>query len=335
MELALYCPEFGYYERRDTSPGRGGDFYTSVSVGPAFGEWLGYEMGKWMEAREEPREIVEAGAHNGALARDILMWMRECRPDLATSTEYWILEPSAIRRAAQEETLKEFGRQVRWFRHWGECGEEGVNGVIFSNELLDAFPAHRLGWDARERSWFEWGVALEAGELVWRRMPLSENNLAPELPEELQQVLPDGFTTERNPAAVEWWAQAAKALRAGKLVTIDYGLEAEEFFAPQRLEGTLRAYRDHQQSSDLLVNPGEQDLTAQVNFTAIREAGEQAGLKTEFLDSQGAFFTGLMEMRIKEPEWMVKWSSARARQFQTLTHPEHLGQKFRVLVQRR
>src|SRR6185437_14491760 len=89
------------------------------------------------------------------------------------------------------------------------------------------------------------------------------------LPPELLNVLPDGFTTEVCPAAVDWWRQAARALKSGKLMTIDYGLRAEQFFTPTRRDGTLRAYHQHHQSNDLLARPGEQDLTAQVNFTAI------------------------------------------------------------------
>ncbi len=110
---------------------------------------------------------------------------------------------------------------------------------------------------------------------------------------------------------------------------------AEQFFAPQRKSGTLRAYHRHHQTHDVLARVGEQDITAHVNFTAIRDAGEAAGLRTESLLSQAQFFTAIVERMCAKSEAFRQWIPSRSRQFQTLTHPEHLGQSFRVLVQER
>jgi SAM-dependent MidA family methyltransferase len=118
------------------------------------------------------------------------------------------------------------------------------------------------------------------------------------------------------------------------LVTFDYGLEAEEFLDPGRGHGTLRAYRDHNLLNDPLVDPGQQDLTTHVNFTAIRMAGEHAGLHTELMDSQSSFLTRVAT-RIWPSSNESLWTAARVRQFQTLTHPQYLGRSFRTLVQRR
>jgi SAM-dependent MidA family methyltransferase len=159
--------------------------------------------------------------------------------------------------------------------------------------------------------------------------------LAPTLPSELLSVLPDDFTTEVCPLAEEWWRQAAEMLVSGKLVAIDYGLPAEEFFAPNRSQGTLRSYRKHQLSGDVLAEPGEQDITAHVNFTAIQNAGEGAGLNTEMFVSQEQFLTGVVANVLKRPESFEQWNSKHSRQLQTLIHPEHLGRAFRVLVQSR
>jgi SAM-dependent MidA family methyltransferase len=282
--------------------------------------------------------------------------------------EYCIVEPSAQRRKWQQKVLGDFVDRIRWATHLSQVSENpaspvgrpppaGICGIIFSNELLDAMPVHRLGWDAGRREWFEWGVTVRDGKLAWAKVESPESGLPnlksgrrkskvqsqpyasrftfPELPEALLKVLPDGFTTEICPAAAEWWGEAARRLRRGRLMTIDYGLGAEEFFAPERNEGTLRAYYRHRLSKELLVNPGGQDITAHVNFTAIQSAGEAAGLTTEQFVTQAAFLSRLAARFWQTQENREQWSPARARQFQTLTHPEHLGARFRVLVQSR
>jgi SAM-dependent MidA family methyltransferase len=158
------------------------------------------------------------------------------------------------------------------------------------------------------------------------------------------EVLPDNYTIETSPAAENWWRETAGVLARGKLLAIDYGFTADEMFSPARTGGTLRAYFQHHVTDDLLANPGDQDLTAHVNFSAIRKAGEDAGLTTEFLGSQAKFLTRILEKAAKDETFgeLVAskrgedgWSAKQTRQFQTLTHPEHLGRAFNVLVQSR
>ena len=342
MELALYHPEHGYYERGPANVGRRGDFYTSVSVGPLFGELLAGQFAQWAESGVRSQEsgaafqIVEAGAHDGRLAADILRWFRQWQPALFARIEYWIVEPSLRRQEWQRETLAEFASQVRWLAGLPADPSAGqFRGVLFANELLDAFPVHRLGWDARAREWFEWGVGVRDGSLVWKRMEARPAPAGFPLPDALLAVLPDGFILETCPAATVWWEAAARCLQSGRLLTFDYGLTAEEFLSPARAGGTLRAYHQHHQSADLLAQPGEQDLTAHVNFTALQAAGERAGLRTEGLFSQTQFLTRIAEASWRTPTHGAAWDSVRARQFQTLTHPQHLGRAFRVLVQTR
>ncbi len=355
MELALYCPEFGYYEREAETVGRRGDFYTSVSVGGLFGELLAFQFASWLERMPAgPLQLVEAGAHDGRLAKDILSWLREHRRELWKGMEYWILEPSDCARGRQTKTLAEFSGKVCWLTSWEAVPAASVNGVIFSNELLDAMPVHRLGWDAVAKEWFEWGVGVEDERFVWVRvagssatarrlleLAFDNGQIARDSPPSvvgyrlIEAVLPDGFTTEVCPAAVAWWQRAAAALRHGKLLTLDYGLEAEEFLTPARAHGTLRAYQRHHPTADLLANAGEQDLTAHVNFTALRAAGEKAGLRTEDCGTQARFLTRVAEATWSAPRTFGEWTSARRRQFQTLTHPDHLGRSFKVLVQSR
>ena len=207
--------------------------------------------------------------------------------------------------------------------------------VLFCNELLDAFPVYRLGWDAAQKTWFEWGVGLQGEAFCWQKLPLPLGVPAPDpcLPE-LAAVLPDGYTIELSPAAEQWWHAAAGILAHGKLVAIDYGFLAEEWFSPARTRGTLRAYHRHQVTDDLLAHPGEQDLTAHVNFTAIQKAGAAAGLTTEQWCSQPQFLTRILQHAVTETSF-ARLDAKQVRQFQTLTHPEHLGRAFRVLVQGR
>lgn len=335
MEVALYCPVYGYYETEEDTIGRRGDYYTSVSTGSLFGELLALQFSRWLEASDasDRVQIVEAGAHDGWLAKDTLCWMREARPELFARLKYWIIEPSPRRREWQRAKLGELAAQVHWAGGLTEPGE--IRGIIFANELLDALPTHRMGWDATNRAWFEWGVRLEGGHFVWTRMDGEPSVDLPDLPDELLAVLPDGFTTEICLLARKWWRQAAGALAGGKLLTIDYGLMADEVFRAERMNGTARAYRRHRLSDDLLAFAGEQDITAHVNFSAIRAAGELAGLRTETLVTQGQFLTEVAALVWQGKAAFGPWTPERTRQFQTLTHPEHLGRPFRVLVQGR
>ena len=154
------------------------------------------------------------------------------------------------------------------------------------------------------------------------------------LPSSLLAVLPDGYTIETSPAAEKWWRSASGILERGWLLTLDYGLTADELFSPARPRGTLRAYSRHHVSDDVLANPGEQDITAHVIFSAIQKAGEDCGLKTEYFGSQAKFLTEILAAADKTKS-LGDWGAKQARQFQTITHPEHLGRAFRVLVQSR
>ena len=342
MELALYCPEYGFYEAEADTVGRGGDFYTSVSVGSLFGELLAFDFAAKLttlaaQNLEGPIQLIEAGAHDGKLARDILAWIKLLRPQLYERLEYVILEPSNRRQKWQQSTLAEFTGKVRWLADFSPAQ---FTGVFVANELLDAMPVRRLGWDATAGHWFEWGVDATGESFVWARLSLSANDAAEiagqlSCPVELLSVLPDGFSTEIGPAATAWWMRAAKSLNHGLLVTLDYGLTAPEFFQPQRKEGTLRSYHRHQLMPDVLAQPGEQDITAHVNFDAIRTAGELAGMCTEFLGTQNQFLTRVAGEAWKPDGGFGEWQTNQTRQFQTLTHPDFLGRSFRVIVQSR
>jgi SAM-dependent MidA family methyltransferase len=291
------------------------------------------------------------------------------------------------RQEWQRKTLEAFSSHVHWASNLDELrdslkssrGVTGVRGIIFGNELLDAMPVRRFGWDARRRRWFEWGVTLDGERFVWIRLPpLGATEQVAALNEQVKglvEFLPNGFTVEICPQAKEWWRRAAELLVEGKLLAIDYGFSEEELFRPERTEGTLRGYHRHRWSPDFLADPGEQDITAHVNFGAIQAVGEAAGLRTDAFISQAQFLTSLVGSFVSLPRmnrdldpspWpfplrrgeaelsaaaaeksddvgatgsmgsrISEWTPARIRQFQTLTHPGHLGRAFRVLVQSR
>jgi SAM-dependent MidA family methyltransferase len=324
MELALYHPEHGYYSGDAAFIGKSGDFFTSVSVGSLFGEMLAFWLARELEPPEGAVKIVEAGAHDGALAADILNWLRRARPALADRLEYWIIEPIPSLERRQRQNLKSFP-EVRWSNSIDALPP--IRGAIISNELLDAFPVHFFQWND---GWSELGIALNGERFVWAELETLPEWACEPLDElsELQTHLPELFTIELSPAAEDWWRKAADKLENGLMLAIDYGDEAEALWA--RGDATARSFRGHRQIADVLANPGGQDITASVNFSRIRKAGEAAGLSSQPLQTQSSFLTAIAGEFFSSPPL-----AKQARQFQTLTHPEHLGRAFKVFVQRR
>ncbi len=346
MHAALYTPGLGYYERRPGRLGRAGDYFTSVSVGPVFGQCLAARFATWLNAldADRPRQLVELGPHDGRLARDLLDALASAAPHGGARLEYVLVDPSPVRRAWQADTLAPHRDRVRWVADLTGLAPGSVCGVIFGNEFFDALPVHRLGWDAAARDWFEWCVGWDGTRFCrvrsrpdgTRDLPAAARReaLAAEYPAlnepAVQAALPDGFTVEVCPAARALWTAAARALGTGWLVALDYGPDREAL-RPERPDGTLRAFTRHHQTAEVLAEPGEQDLTADVNFPALLAAGERAGLHTVALCAQGRF---LVEILRAQP-LAAGWSAAQRRQFQTLIHPQHLGERFKVLVQSR
>ena len=322
MELALYEPGLGYYETQ-REVGKEGDFFTSVSVGTLFGELLAFQFAQWMEAIDGSIQLIEAGAHNGQLSCDILNTLKQWHPIIYEKVSVIIVEQSKQYQRWQAEALAEHEGKVEW-----RCQiPKQIRGIFFCNELLDAFPVQRLGWDVDGKTWFEWGIASEDERFVWRRMENLQIRFG------CEEGLTDGYVTVQSTRREVFWIKVSSALRQGRVMTFDYGLESDAFFVPPRKDGTLRAYYRHQITDDLLARVGEQDLTSSVNFTAIRNAGESAGLKSEPMRAQEQFLMGIFEKTLKQPERFPEWTAKRRRQFQTLVHPEHLGRQFQVLQQ--
>lgn len=346
MELALYSPNSGYYEAHDRTIGRSGDFFTSISVGEVFGQLMSWDFLDEASRLPEgiPLRIVEAGAHDGRLAGDILSALQAASPGILTRLQYIVIEPSPRRREWQQSRLLPWEGRVEWHPSWETVGP--VDGLILCNELLDAFPIHRLRWSAASREWREQGVAERApapgipdGPLEWTDLPIASLDIGValadsglEIPPALAEVLPEGYVLEVCPGAMSWWRAAASHLRSGRILGVDYGRTAAEWIIPERPAGTARAYRSHRTVPDLLASPGEQDLTADVNFSAIAAVGEDFGLRTEGLWRQGDYLTRVLARRLKAG-FDPAWTAAQRAQFQTLVHPSHLGYSFRVLAQ--
>lgn len=351
MELALHHPELGYYERRLDQIGQRGDYYTSVSVGPFFGKLLAVDFSARLDKLKSARfDLVECGAHDGILAADILTTTKTVRPDLHAKLRYVIIEASPRRRGAQQKKLAEHLDRVTWCEAIDELGNGSVHGVIFANELLDAFPFHRLRWSRQQRQWHEVGVGFDSGRFVWVDMGSFGGATEPGASEEtsghgadwqavfataqaLAGVLPDGFRLDYSPGAVQWWRKAATKLAEGALITIDYGLTREELFSPHRREGTARAYHWHTVDDELLEMPGEKDLTAHVDFSALIETGEAQGLVTESMVDQATYIVRILQNCTRLFDTALGHTERDRRALATLAHPSGLGRAFRVLLQ--
>ena len=331
MEAALYHPEHGYYRSRREKMGRQGDYLTSPEVSPIFGVLLARQLREMWQAIGAPGRfhIAEAGAGTGLLCRDILRWARIHAPDFRSALAYTIVEVSEALIERQRTVLAEEGCDVRW----SAALPDGIEGCLLSNELLDSFPVQRVC--ARDGELREVFVDWDGARFVEELRPPS----TPELDEYFQRLglTPgEGCRAEVNLAAAEWMRRAGSALRKGFLLTLDYGYEAEELYAPWRTEGTLLCFYRHNPSADPYARIGRQDITSHVDFTTLRRAGEEAGLRTLGLVSQSEFLTnlGIAEAAAPPGEGDVNLEEyyARRRAVLELLDPAALG-RIRVLLQ--
>jgi SAM-dependent MidA family methyltransferase len=331
MEAALYHPHHGYYRSRREKMGREGDYLTSPEVSPAFGVLVGRQLREMWEAMTTPQrfDVVEAGAGTGALCHDILRWARSHAPDFRDAVTYTIIEVSDALTRRQQEAVAEEGEDVRW------CGEvpDGIEGSLLSNELLDSFPVHRVA--VRDGELMEVFVGWDGARFVEELRP----PLTSEIPAYFRRLglLPgEGCRAEVNLAAAQWMAHAGRALRRGFVLTFDYGYEGEELYAPWRSDGTLLCFYHHNPSGDPYARLGRQDITSHVDFTTLRQAGEEGGLQTLGLIPQSEFLAnlGIAEALAAPGEGDVNLEEhyARRRAVSVLIDPAALG-RIRVLVQ--
>ena len=269
MEAALFDPEDGYYTTR-AALGFEGDYVTSPDLGPAFARALARGLADFWLALGKPAQwdLVEAGAGRGILMRDLLAALDRERPDAARAARPAIVEVSPRMRAEQSLALE--GRDLRWASVPRSLAP--INGVVFANEVLDAFPVHVL--TRTTEGVREVYVGEDSGRLVEvLRAPSS-----PDLRWRIPESVPIGGRWETSPAAEGWVASLAAALVSGYVVFVDYGGEEAELLMRQGA-GTVRGFSRHRLVGDPLAEPGAHDLTASVDFTAVRRAAEGAGLR--------------------------------------------------------
>jgi SAM-dependent MidA family methyltransferase len=324
MELALYHPEHGYYTSGRAQLGRKGDFFTNVSVGPLFGKLLAQQFAEMWRQLGQPADfcLVEQGAHEGHFARDVLGALKETDRDCFAATTYRIVEPSGALALRQRECLA--GWPVEWVPDLSALPI--FTGVHFSNELIDAFPVHVVQWTGSE--WLERCVTSEGTEFRFTDCPITLPQLATACAR-IPQPLPPGYVTEVNLAAGAWIADVAGRVERGFIVVIDYGFLRDEYYMPERFEGTLSAYASHRREDNPLHAPGEIDLTAHVDFSSLMEAGIADGLRVAGFTDQHHLMVGLGAAYFTDG---IPANAAELRAFQTLMHPTLMGMAFKTVA---
>lgn len=345
MELALYEPNLGYYSQAGRAIGRqGGDFYTSVSVGKCFGLLLGYAIEAEWKKRGSPDTwlVVEQGAHDGQLALDILDGLKNRNSALFDHLFYRVIEAHKGRRDFLTARLRqsEHATQIKVATTAAEIQNtqrKSAAGIFLCNELVDAFPVHRI--TLKNGQWREiWVKKSEAPS----GFEISCQEIThPDLLNEASRLdvgkFPENYTTEIN-LAMRPWLHSIRDLFAdqiGHFWIIDYGHLEEQYYSPERREGTLRCYHQHQASDDAFETPGQNDITAHVNFSRLADYANQSGLQCQALQDQHDFLTHaakpwLLGMEA-EQKTQLPCNKKLLRQFQTLTHPGMMGKAFKVL----
>jgi SAM-dependent MidA family methyltransferase len=332
MEAALYDPEFGYYMTPGPRIGREGDYYTSLDAHPIFAELIGRQVAQAAEAISSSGDftIAEMGAGKGLLARHLLDSCRRNNPAFLSRIRYILIERSPAMIAAQQEHLRPLldeGARITWATDLSALPAESVTGVILSNELVDAFPVHRVimrplglreiyvGWDGARFIEIEAPPFSAALEAYFERLGV---------------VLEVGQRAEVHLMALDWIRRVGVILRRGLVLTIDYGHTAADLYAPSRKTGTLLCYHRHRVSDSPYLRVGLQDMTTHVDFTSLALAGRDAGLEVTGFTNQLHFLMGL---GIESAFADIDPESPESVAMRTLLKPDGMGTTFKVLVQ--
>lgn len=329
MEMALYYPGLGYYTSTSTEIGRSGDFYTSPHLHPIFGAMMGRQAEELWEVMGRPGDfhLVEAGPGRGWLAKDILDYLSD--KALYRHLTYTLVELNPLMKERQGTLLKKHAPKVRWTTSLRDIS---ITGVILSNELLDALPVHLVEMDGELREIY---IALEGEELVEAPGPPSTPGLASYF-EEFGINLPRGYRTEVNLRAKKWLSKALSAMREGFIITLDYGYPARELYSPERNRGTLLCYYKHTINEEPLRRIGEQDITAHVNFSALKKWGEELGLRALGFARQGPYLVSLgIDEAISELMEHSREYEKELSKIKGLIMPGGMGDTHKVLIQYR
>ena len=332
MELALYWPDGGYYTNGENI-GPQGDFYTAPSAHPAFGALLCLQIYQMWRCSRRPATfwVVEPGAGTGNLCHDLMAYANHLPREFAGSLRYLCLDRHP--RSGLEATLPEGTRKAVDRISCQGVPLSGVVGCVVSNELVDAFPVHRV--TVQGGALQEVYVTLGEGRLVEVLDSPSTTKLQARL-DTLGITLGEGATGEINLAIESWMRGIASTLDKGYVITIDYGGPAEHIYSLERRRGTLTSFYRHTQTDDPYGKVGRQDITAQVDFSSLMQLGAGVGLETQAFTTQRHFLNSL-----GLPRFMGKLRSAGLGQIEVdrnrmamldLVRPEGMG-GFKVLVQ--
>jgi SAM-dependent MidA family methyltransferase len=339
MKAALYGPHNGYYHRPDRERwGRAGDYRTSPERSSLFAATFARYFARLFEELGRPREwtIVECGAGGGYFAEGVLDTLVHQFRDAFEATHYVVYDVSLDAMRRTQLRLGDYGDRVRFSSSFDEIRID--NGLIFSNELLDAFPVHRVV--QAEQGLAELYVSVDSnGDFCWSEGPLSTPRLA-EFCTRYAPKLAIGQVIEVNLEIDDWFSRVAARLANGFVITVDYGAESDELYDPAlRPNGTLRGFRRHEFVDDVLAQPGEYDITASINWTQVRIVGEGLGLEVVEFASQDKFLLncGLpaeLEYRLSLAESEAEKASLTTGAKEMIL-PGGMASSFQVLVQRR
>lgn len=324
MHRALYQPGYGYYSSGSIKFGEKGDFMTAPLISPLFAQCISRQCNQVIEKMSVPC-IFELGAGTGHLAAGILTALAE---NFSLPDYYYILEVSADCRAQQQATIKSLAPEYYDLVVWlDKLPLEPINGVILANEVLDAMPIHR----------FRVGEQLEEMRVI-----LSEDRLAWSMSTEVSDQLSmaidrlgvdfySPYVSEINLALPAWVASLSECLAQGVMFFIDYGFPRSEYYHSERHQGTLMCHYRHRAHSDPFFFPGLQDITAHVDFTAVAEAADKAGLEVAGFTHQAAFLTscGILD---KVPKGSTLEEYNINQQVNQLLHPGEMGELFKVMA---
>ena len=332
MELCLYDPEFGYYSRNVEQFGRAGDFYTSSDVHAVFGRLLARQFDEMWRALASPEHIklVELGPGRGLFAQDVLDWSEKKFPDFFRALRYVLVESSPVLRARIKQTLArrlESGKAELTALYPLDEASATSPIIVFANEFFDALPVEILSAkgslriETRDVRFIEAWAPASPDELEF----LDRYSMHPEPNERIEAPL----------AAQHFMDRVAASIRSGFLIAVDYGQTREEQLAG-RHRGTLKAIRQHSVSANPYEAPGEQDITADVNFTALAAAAEKRGMQPHRLVTQSQFLMGIGEVnQFADAFEECRLPQERAKvalQLKHLVTPAGMGESFHVLV---
>lgn len=339
MELCLYHPEHGYYNSARVKLGKQGDFYTNMHLGPVYARILARHLASVWESLGNPQrfELVEMGAGDGQFARELLPWISQRMPELAAAMHYTAVEQSAHQRASIQEALIKCGIPAEARATLPEGST--ITGVVFCHEFFDALPVHILVWRAGQ--WKERCVGWQEDRLVWVEKEPTRQELVEEAEKRVEAGWPaesreEGWQAEVSLAAIEWAQRLESILERGELLIVDYGYTLEEWQMGRFREGSAMGYREHKAITDLLATPGDQDLTAHINFDIFLEAiAHRTPRPTVRFRSQSRFLVAAGEAdQFADVFADCADESARTRralQLKSLILPEGMGSTFQVL----